>query len=79
LGIKTRIMKSNKKRLLMVVASISASILPFIAFAQGGPGGDPDVLPIDGGISILAVAGVAYSVKKIKDYRKKKNEADQAK
>jgi hypothetical protein len=79
LGIKTRIMKTNKKRLLMVVASITATFLPFLTFAQGGPGGDPDVLPVDGGITILAAAGVAYSVKKIKEYRKKKHDADQAK
>ncbi len=37
------------------------------------PGGDPDVtVPIDGGLSFLAAAGVAYSMKKIKEYRKKK-------
>ena len=67
-------MKSNKKTLMIAAASISASLLPLLTFAQGGPGGDPDVLPVDGGITILAAAGVAYSVKKIKDYRKKKND-----
>jgi hypothetical protein len=39
------------------------------------PGGDPDVtVPIDGGLSFLAAAGVAYSMKKIKEYRKNKTE-----
>ncbi len=39
------------------------------------PGGDPDVtVPIDGGLSFLAAAGVAYSIKKIKKYRNKKPE-----
>ncbi|MDQ6756614.1 MAG: hypothetical protein M3004_06730 [Bacteroidota bacterium] len=51
-------------------------LLPSLLFAQGGPGGDPDVVPVDGGLSILAAAGVAYSVKKIKDYRKKRNEVE---
>lgn len=32
----------------------------------GMPGGDPDV-PIDGGISLLLLAGSAYGIKKIKD------------
>jgi hypothetical protein len=32
----------------------------------GMPGGDPDV-PIDGGISLLLLAGGAYGIKKIKD------------
>ncbi|WP_285060035.1 PID-CTERM protein-sorting domain-containing protein [Pedobacter ginsengisoli] len=32
----------------------------------GMPGGDPDV-PIDGGTSLLLLAGAAYGVKKIKD------------
>ncbi len=36
------------------------------------PGGDPDVtVPVDGGLSFLAAAGVAYGVKKIKQFRKR--------
>ena len=50
---------------------------PSLLFAQGDPGGDPDVVPVDGGLSILAAAGVAYGVKKIRDYRKKKSEEQQ--
>ena len=58
---------------MLSVLMIVLICLPSLVHAQGGPGGDPDTLPVDGGISILAVAGVAYSVKKIKEYRKKKN------
>jgi len=71
------------KQFITSLLSISVLIIIFICFpvlvhAQGGPGGDPDTLPVDGGISILAAAGVAYSVKKIKDLRKN-NKEDQDK
>ena len=49
--------------------------LPSLVHAQPDPGGDPDAtVPIDGGLSFLAAAGVAYSVKKIKEYRKRKKD-----
>lgn len=47
--------------------------LSYAAFAQAGnPGGSLDEpnIPIDGGASILAAAGVAYGVKKYRDTRK---------
>ena len=61
-----------KTLLTLTVLMILFCFLPGVLFAQGDPGADPDVVvPIDGGLSILAAAGVAYSVKKIRDYRKK--------
>lgn len=53
---------------------ISAFILfipAFIAIAQ--PGGDPtpSSVPIDGGVSYLAAAGIAYGIKKYRDSMKK--------
>jgi hypothetical protein len=36
----------------------------------GQPGGEPAPVPIDGGASILAAAGIAYGVKKYRDMRK---------
>lgn len=47
-----------------------------IANAQGAPGppvfpSSPDAAPIDGGLSLLAAAGGAYALKKLRD---KKNE-----
>ena len=44
--------------------------------AQPDPGGDPDV-PIDGGVSLLVAAGVAYGAKKAYDKRKKNQQQDQ--
>lgn len=41
-----------------------------------GPGGDPDAeVPLDGGVSLLVAAGVAYGAKKAYDKRKKDKEA----
>ena len=74
-------MKRNLSTFLKVsVYFLVLFAIPSLVHAQGDPGGDPDAVPVDGGLSILAAAGVAYSVKKIRDYRKKKNEiSDQAK
>lgn len=45
------------------------SLLPHIAEAQAGAGDDPDtIVPVDGGLSILTAAGLAYGVKKIKEH-----------
>ena len=60
--------------LMSSILMILLICFPSLVNAQGGPGGDPDALPVDGGISILAAAGVAYSVKKIKEHRKKKED-----
>ena len=70
-------MKSNIKTIITLsIIMVICCFLPSLVFAQGDPGGDPDVtVPVDGGLSILAAAGVAYGAKKIKEYRKKKNEA----
>ena len=38
---------------------------------DGDPGGDPDLIPIDGGLGFLLAAGVGYGVKKARDMKKK--------
>jgi hypothetical protein len=46
-------------------------------FAQG-PGFDEDVedtVPLDGGLSLLAAAGVGYGIKKLKEAKKSKEAA----
>ncbi len=59
---------------MLSVLMIILCFLPSLVHAQPGPGGDPDAtVPIDGGLSFLAAAGVAYSVKKIKERRRKNN------
>ena len=49
------------------------SFLFFYTFAMaqpGNPGGDPDTIPIGGGIGFLVVAGIVLGVKKIYDRNK---------
>ncbi|MBX3257763.1 MAG: hypothetical protein KF862_26780 [Chitinophagaceae bacterium] len=57
--------------IMIMAACFFATPLP----AQpGGPGGDPDTeIPIDGGVSLLVAAGIAYGAKKAYDKRKKDN------
>lgn len=62
---------------ILAVLMIVFCFLPSLVMAQGDPGGDPDVVPVDGGLVFLAAAGVAYSVKKLKDHRKKRSEESQ--
>ena len=45
--------------------------LPSVLAQLPDPGGDPDEIPIDGGLSLLIAAGVAYGAKKAYDKRKK--------
>jgi hypothetical protein len=62
----------------LLFALIVACCMPLFLYAQ--PGFDDDVdddVPLDGGLSVLAVAGAAYGLKKIKDARKKKKEAEE--
>ena len=64
--------ENNKKRyntrLLAGILIIIVSCLPSFAMAQD-PGGCPDC-PIDGGLSLLLVAGAGYGVKKYRDTKK---------
>jgi hypothetical protein len=53
-----------------VITILIFTFMPFLAMAQGP---DPDA-PIDGGLSLLIGAGVAYGAKKYRD-QKKKNQA----
>ncbi len=66
-------MKYAKWVIMLSILMIAFCFLPSLVHAQPDPGSDPDaVVPIDGGISFLAAAGVAYSIKKIKESREKK-------
>ena len=53
------------KKILLTLLFLAPA---FIAFAQ--PGGDPTPVPIDGGIGLLAAAGIAYGVKKFREGRR---------
>lgn len=53
-----------KRTMRILIMAVCLSI-PLYTLAQ--PGGDDDVIdvPIDGGISLLLVAGASYGVKKL--------------
>lgn len=58
---------------LIVLFVIAAAVLlwPELASAQPPPPpGKPTQTPIDGGLGLLAAAGGAYAVKKLRDKRK---------
>ncbi len=55
------------KLILIIIALLGA--LPVLA--QPCPPGCPDIIPIDGGISFLVAAGVAYGAKKVYEHKKK--------
>lgn len=44
-------------------------LLPTFLHAQPGFGDDVQDVPIDGGLSLLAAAGIGYGVKKLKQKR----------
>jgi hypothetical protein len=65
---------------LFSVVTFVLTALPFISFAQlGNPGCDPEcncradhtICPIDSGVWILLLIGIAYGVKKVWDVRKR--------
>ncbi len=59
--------------ILVVLFIIAAAVLflPDLASAQPPPPpGKPSQTPIDGGLGLLAAAGGAYAVKKLRDRKK---------
>ena len=73
-GVPNLIMSQGRRPPIVPPGPPSMPQLPAQAQGPGGPGFPPDDpdLPIDGGVSILVAAGVAYGAKKIRDERKKK-------
>ena len=53
-------MKNN--RILIILLTTIFVFIPALIFAQET--GDPESVPIDGGLSILIAAGIGYGVKK---------------
>lgn len=71
----------TKQTIKILLAVFVLSLIGNVAQAQGGPGDpgvDPDPnpprtdIPFDGGLSIVAAAGIAYAAKKGYDKRKVK-------
>lgn len=87
-NISTKMIKSSTKvifryrKVLLIVAFFSLISLEGIA-QPPPPGGSgpscwpPPCIPIDGGISFLIAAGVAYGAKKSWDFGKKNKEEDE--
>lgn len=59
---------------LKIIATYAFFLLTSATAHAQGPGFDDDVVdevPIDGGVSALVIAGVAYGAKKLKEIKKK--------
>lgn len=68
-------------KLKSLLTTVALSIVCFLMYVPSvlaqlpdDPGQDPDI-PIDGGLSLLIAAGVAYGAKKAYDKRKKEPKA----
>jgi hypothetical protein len=56
---------------IIFVVTICMLILPDLSFSQPPPPpGKPTQTPIDGGLGLLAAAGGAYAIKKLRDKKK---------
>ena len=58
-----------KNHVLKGLLIIMITIIPHFVMADDDPGPCPDC-PIDGGVSLLLVAGVGYGVKKYREGKK---------
>jgi hypothetical protein len=57
------------KNTIKIILSLTTLLIIIPAMAQGAP----PATPIDGGLSVLLLAGGAYGIKKIRDIRKENN------
>jgi len=63
--------KLSTALIIILFISIAVFILPDLASAQPPPPPNkPTQTPIDGGLGLLAAAGGAYAVKKLRDRKK---------
>lgn len=63
---------SSFQKALAAALTLSALFLVQSAFAQGGGGPiTPASVPVDGGVSLLAVAGGAYALRKLRERKKR--------
>jgi hypothetical protein len=72
--LKTKQMNHIKK--ILLASLIVVCCTPLYLHAQPGFGDDVNDsgAPLDGGLSVLAVAGAGYGLKKLKEARKRKGE-----
>lgn len=63
------------KTTYLIILTISIFLITAsIAFAQPGLPTAPSQAPIDGGLSLLAAAGGAYAIKKLRDKKNKEED-----
>ncbi|RNC85815.1 MAG: hypothetical protein ED557_03305 [Balneola sp.] len=62
-------------RILFTLAALAVFVTE-LAMAQPSLPGGPSQAPIDGGLGLLAAAGGAYAIKKLRDKRKENEEND---
>ena len=65
----------KKRDVYIMLIMLICIAIPMITLAQGPPDPD-DAAPIDGGLSLLVAAGVAYGIKKYKEGRKQKDDEE---
>ena len=65
------------RTLYIVPLVVLCFLLPANTHAQVLPPPDTTDTPIDGGVSILIGAGVAYGIKKVKSHRKKQRDENE--
>jgi len=73
--------KFKKIRVYVLLAMAMLAIMNVYAQPTGDPTGDPDAtpveeVPIDGGLSLLLGAGIAYGAKRAYDSKKKDKNAE---
>ena len=59
-----------KTLIALTLITLIAIIVPELVSAQPGLPHDPDQVPIDGGLALLAAAGGGYAIKKLRDRKK---------
>lgn len=59
------------KKQIKLAAIALFLLVPFIATSQPEFDDDVDDVPVDGGISVLLIAGAAYGAKRMNDFKKK--------
>ena len=60
--------KKYKMKKIMIILTLLISLN---AFAQADMDDGDGTVPVDGGISILLLAGAAYGVKRVREHRKR--------
>ncbi len=65
-----------KTTILILQALTIVFLFSALAIAQPGLPAAPSQAPIDGGLALLAAAGGAYAIKKLRDKKKREEQSD---